>query len=336
MKKGIALFLTALMTLSAVGCASSSPAPATSPAAPAASSDTPSAAAPADDFQYPTSTVTIVVPYSAGGAMDTTARLFAKHAQEITGQTFVISNVAGGSGSVGAADVLSSKADGNKVLIFDPGPGFVNTESNPVPFDVEKDFVYVGRQTSDIRNVVVRADDERFKTSEEFVEYVKNHPGEINISCAGTSTDASLTVELLKRAGLDMTMVPFSGAADAKASLLGKHVDATSLSIGDSISLLNDSQIRVIAVCSEERSPILPDAPTFTELGYDIVWSTSRGYAFKAGTDPRIVDAFESILKQVCENPGYEADITATGCPVDFMGAERLRRLLFRKICHHP
>lgn len=280
-------------------------------------------AAEIEKLDYPKSTITIVVPYGAGGAMDNTARLFAKYAEKLCGQTIIISNISGGSGSVGAADVLSSKADGYKMLIFDPGPGFVNTSVNPVPFDTMEEFVMVGRQTADVRNIVVRKADERFPNPEAFIQYVKDHPGEVNVSTAGATTDAGITIELLNRAGkMEMVNVPFSGAAEAKAALLGGHVDAASISVGDSIAMLRDEQIMVVGVCSIKRSDILPDAPTFAELGLDVSWSTSRGYAFKAGTDERIVAYFEDVLRQVSEDPEYQKELLNLGCPAEFMGSE--------------
>jgi tripartite-type tricarboxylate transporter receptor subunit TctC len=293
-----------------------------------------SASAPAKDeeLKYPEGPVTIVVPYGAGGAMDTAARLFAKYAEKICEQPFVISNVAGGSGSVGAMDVLSSEPDGYKVLIFDPGPGFVTTTNNKTPFDMLKDFSLVASQTADIRNLVVRKDDARFNTPEEFIQYVKDHPGEIDVGVAGAYTDASIALELIKRAGnLDMVTVAFSGAAEAKTNLLGGHVDAVSLSVGDSLAMIANDQIKVIGICSDERSDLLPDTPTFKELGIDAQWSTYRGYAFEKGTDERIVAFFEDLVKQVSEDPEYVKELNALGYPVVYLNSDEFTQLVTDK-----
>lgn len=291
-------------------------------------------AAPAEGetFKYPQGPVTIVVPYGAGGAMDTGARLFAKYAEKICGQPFVISNVAGGSGSVGAMDVLSSEADGSKVLIFDPGPGFVTTAQNTTPFDMLKDFSLVASQTADVRNLVVLKDDPRFGTPEEFIQYVKDHPGDIDVGVAGAYTDASIALELIRRAGdLDMVTVAFSGAAEAKTNLLGGHVDAVSLSVGDSLPMLANDQIMVVGICSDERSDFMPDAPTFKELGIDAEWSTFRGYAFKSGTDERIVAFFDDLVKQVSDDPEYIKELNALGYPVVYFNSEEFTKLVADK-----
>lgn len=275
------------------------------------------------DLNYPTAPITVVVPYSAGGAMDITARLFSKHAEKICGQPIVITNVPGGSGAVGAMDVLKSRNDGYKVLIFDPGPGFVASKENRLPFDTTKDFAIVARQTSDIRVIAIRADDERYSDAEGFFKYVKEHPSSVSVATPGARTDGSIALELLRRKGnLEMTNLPCSGASEAKSNLLGGHVDAAGLSISDCLPLIADKKIIVIGICDVERSPMLPDVPTFKELGVDCVWKTSRGYAFKAGTDERIVAYFDELVKKVSEEPAYIEELRNIGCPVDYMGHE--------------
>ena len=329
MKKLIACLMALAIAVMSVGCSSSGSG---SSAGGTSTPSTSGGSTSGDDFSYPESSITIVVPYAAGGAMDTGARLFAKYAEQICGQPMVINNVAGGSGSVGAMDVLSSDADGYKVLIFDPGPGFVTTSNNEVPFDMLNDFVMVACQTEDIRNLVVRKDDSRFTTPEEFIQYVKDHPGEINVGVAGAYTDASIAQELIYRAGdLEMVNVAFSGAAEVKTALLGGHVDAAALSVGDSIPMLTNDQIMVIGVCSAERSDFMPDVPTFQELGIDAQWSTARGYAFKAGTDQRIVDYFADLVKQVSENEDYIKELNDLGYPVSYQDSEEFTQFVTEK-----
>lgn len=272
---------------------------------------------------YPEGPVTIVVPYGAGGAMDITARLFAKYAEKFCGKPFVVSDVPGGSGSVGAMDVLKSRNDGYKVLIFDPGPGFVSTKTNRIPFNTVRDFVMVGRQTSDARVFAIRADDERFANAEQFFAYVKAHPGEVNVATPGTRTDGSISLTLLNRAtGLEMVNLPCSGANEAKSNLLGGHVDAAGLSVSDCLSLIADKKIIIIGICDSARNEMMPDVPTFKEQGVDVEWKTSRGYAFKKGTKPEIIAFFDDLIKKVSDDPNYAAELKNLGCPVDYMGRD--------------
>lgn len=279
-------------------------------------------------LNYPTGTITIIVPYSAGGAMDTTARVFAKYAEDICGQSIIITNVAGGSGSVGAQQLLNGKTDGYTVLISDPGPGFITTSANTVPFDFEQDFVVAGRQTFDARLIAVRADDSRFTTPEEFIQYVKDHPAELNVGSPGATSDGAISVALLKKAGLDMNAVGCNGASEVKSQLLGGHIDVGALSVSDVIPMLADNQVMVVGVCSEETNPMLPDAKTFKELGYDVAWGTSRGYSLKAGTDPQIVEYWSNLIAEVSANADYQKDLANIGCPVANMDKDEYATLV--------
>ena len=274
-------------------------------------------------LDYPKQTIQLVVPYSAGGAMDLTARVFTQYAEKYCGQSIVINNVAGGSGSVGAQQVLSSKADGYTVLIHDPGPGFITTSSNTVPFNFDTDFVVAGRQTFDARVIAVKADDPRFSSPADFIQYVKDHPGELNVGSPGASTDGQVSVVLLQQAGLDMAVIGCNGASEVKSQLMGGHIDAGALSVSDVIPMLSDNQVMVIGICSEERSEMLPDAQTFKELGYDVEWGTSRGYTFKAGTDEQIIQYWSDLIKQVSEDPEYQEALHNLGCPVAYENHEQ-------------
>lgn len=277
----------------------------------------------AAELGYPTAPITIVVPYGAGGAMDISARLFAKYAEKLCGQPLVVTNVPGGSGSVGAMDVLKSPSNGYKVLIFDPGPGFVSTKTNQLPFKMTEDFVIVARQTSDVRVIAIRADDKRYGNAEQFFDYVKKNPGSVNVATPGARTDGAIALELLRRRGeLEMVNLPCSGANEAKSNLLGGHVDAAGLSISDCLPLLSDKKIIVIGIADTKRNAMLPDVPTFRELGIDCVWKTSRGYAFKARTDKSIVVYFDELVRKVSEDPKYVEELKNIGCPIDYLGHE--------------
>lgn len=315
MKKIISAMLALAMVCSLASCGKKDEPSGTSSGSSTSSANHSSA----ETLNYPKNTINIIVPYSAGGAMDTTARVFAKYAEKICGQSVIITNVAGGSGSVGAQQVLNSKADGYTVLISDPGPGFVTTSVNSVPFDFEKDFVVAGRQTFDARLIAVRADDARFSTPEDFIQYVKDHPGELNVGSPGATSDGAISVTLLKQAGLEMNAVACNGSSEVKSQLLGGHIDVGALSVSDVIPMLADNQVMVVAVCSDETNEMLPDAKTFKELGYDVSWGTSRGYSFKAGTDEKIVQYWSDLIAQVSADPDYQQDLANIGCPVATM-----------------
>lgn len=316
MKKLISAILATCMCFALASCNSSS---SNSSAGTSTGSGSSQTSGSTDELNYPEKNITLIVPYAAGGAMDLTARVFQKYAEEVCGQSIVITNVAGGSGSVGAQQVLNSDADGYTVLISDPGPGFITTSVNSVPFDFESEFVVAGRQTEDPRLIAVRADDDRFSTPQEFIQYVIDHPNELSVGSPGATTDGGISVELLRQAGLEMTAVGCNGATEVKSQLLGGHIDVGALSVSDVLPIMGDGQIMVVGICSEEPSEMLPDVSTFKELGYDVVWSTSRGYSLKAGTDERIVQYWSDLIAEVSENEDYQTELGNIGCAVAVM-----------------
>lgn len=272
---------------------------------------------------YPEGSITVVVPYAAGGAMDITTRLFAKYATKLIGQPIVVVDIPGGSGTVGAMDVLKSKTDGYKILMSDFGPGYVSDKSHKLPFDPIKDFTFCARQITYPRLLVIRSDDKRYSNAEEFFDYVKKNPGDVHVGTAGARTDSSVLVTSLNKVGgLEMVILPCNGTSEALSQLLGGHVDAGAFTSAELITPLANGDIKILGAADNARSPFLPEVPTFKELGYDVLVKTSRGYAFKAGTDASIVEYFENIVKQVSEDPEYIAELANLGLEAGYLNSK--------------
>lgn len=272
---------------------------------------------------YPEGPITIVVPYSAGGAMDITTRLLTKYAAKLIGQPIVTVNIPGGSGAVGATDVFKSKPDGYKLLVSDFGPGCLSSKAHKLPFDIMKDFSFCARQITYPRLIVARTGDKRFSNGAEFFDYVKKNPGNVHVATAGARTDSSVLILALNQAGgLEMVELPSNGTSEALSQVLGGHVDAGAFSTTDIVGPLADGEVFIVGVADNERCRFVPDAPTFKELGLDVVIKASRGYAFKAGTDPAIVEYFDGIVKQVSEDPEYQAELEKIGLDAGYLNSK--------------
>ena len=326
MKKFLALMLAAMMVLSLAACggsssssggsgSSSAPA-ATDSAAPAggeASGSTDAAA-----FKPGNKTLNLIVPYSAGGAVDLGARLMAKYASNYTDIDVVITNVAGGSGTVGAAEMLKYNADGTYMLAYNPSIASLSTPDKPVPYDCTKDMAMVSMMVRDERLITVRADDSRFQTLQDLIEYAKTN--KVTLGCSGTGNVAYYTPLMLARAaGIEdnLTVVAFDGSAEAKTALLGGHIDCASQSYSDIAATPDD--YRVLCNAGSERAVNLPDVPTMKECGYDVVVYVSRGFAMKAGTDEQILKYWSDIIGQVTQDPGFLAEAESLGLPIYYM-----------------
>lgn len=267
-----------------------------------------------------TGTLTIIVPYAAGGAVDLGSRLLAKYAANYTDANIVVTNVSGGGGTVGIAELLKNDADGTYMVASNPSPTYIATADKPLTFDFMTDLAFVSLMVQDQRVMVVPKDNGSYTTLEEFVDYCKANPGKVNVGCSGSGNSAYFTPYLLNQAaGIEMNIVAFDGASEAKAALLGGHIQAASISYSEALPMMQNDQIIVLGVASAERFDKLPDVPTFKEKGYDVQMFTSRGYSMKAGTDPQIVQYWSDIIGKVCEDEGFLAEADGMGLPIVYM-----------------
>lgn len=319
MRKFLALTLSLAMIIGLAACGSSQ-APST-----AASSQTPSAAAPSSDAPTtasytPPKTLTLIVPYAAGGAMDLGARLLAKHAAKYTDTDVVINNIAGGGGTIGPADMLKYNADGAYMCAMNPSPTYVPTPDKPLEYDYMEDFARVAIIMQDQRLIAVPKDNGLYNDLDEFIDYVKANPGKVVIGCSGTGNDAYLTPYVLnQKAGIELTIVSFDGAAEAKSDLLGGHIDALSVSYSEALPMIQNDQIVVLCTAGPERFENLPDIPTLSEKGYDVVFTTNRGYTMKAGTAPEVIEYWSGIIGQVCADEEFLAEADDLGFPIKYL-----------------
>jgi len=309
MKKGIVLALAVIVSLVLPGVSFAEGGPGATPQK-------------LESLNYPSKGIELVIPYAAGGAMDSTGRIFAKYAEKYTGQSISINNVSGGSGFEGAKYLMTTNTDGYTLFLSDPGPGFVRTGANQVPFDFEVAMVPAARINVDSRLIAVSTEHSPFKTPQEFVDYAKAHPGELKIGTPGEYTDGGMAVELLKRAGLDLNAVACNGSGAVREQVLSGALDGGALTVSDVYKLLPDGKLMIVGILSEEKVEAIPDAPTFRELGYDAVWSTSRGISLRAGTDVRILWYWAGLAEQIAKDPEYQKELAELGLKPSYMAAE--------------
>lgn len=324
MKKMLTCLLTAAMLLSLAACGGN---PSGSNAGNSAGGSTGNGsennASSGQTSSYtPPKTVNLIVPYSAGGANDLLARLVSKHAAKYTDSNLVITNIGGGSGTVGLSEVLKHDADGSYMVSGIGTTAFVSTPDKPLTFDYLKDFTFVSMFAQDQRVLVALKDNGKFTNLQEFVDYAKANPGDLEVSATGAATVAYFVPQVLAEvAGIDITIVPYDGGSEQLADLLGGHSDAASLSYSEMLSLDKD-QLIILGVANTERPEVLPDAPTFTEQGYDVVFTIPRGFAMRAGTDPAAVAYWDNVFAQVAQDSEYIQESEDIGFPVVYMNSQ--------------
>ena len=271
---------------------------------------------------YPTRPIEFVVPFGAGGGSDLLARAIAKTIgdERLLAQPLTVTNRAGGSGAVGWAYVLGKRGD----------PYFRATVSGSfwttplvglAPFSY-KDFTPVAGLARDTFLFVVRSES-AYRTLREVVAVSRQSPELISVSGSAVASDDRVATGLLqKAAGIKFNYIPFGGSGPALTALLGGHVSSTWLNPGEGLEQLKAGKVRALAVTSPERLKIMPDVPTFRELGYEIIWEQFRGViappAMPADPLRVIVDAMmkmcrsarwtkdyiePNVLQPVCQGP---------------------------------
>ena len=255
----------------------------------------------------PTGPVTMIVAYKAGNGTDITARILAKHAEKYIGQTIIIDNQDGGSGSKGWSKLANAKPDGMTIGFINL-PNFNSSIVKGLGTYTIDSFAPICNHVTETSIVVVRADDERFPDLKALVEYGKAHDGELIASTNGAQASNHIGAQAFANsAGFTYKAVPKGNTNEELTSLLGKEADFCVVKVPD-IAAMADS-VKVLAVFGSERLPELPDVPTLSELGFYKDWlGSSRCVAAPAGVSPEVVTFYEAAFKQAMEDPDYLAE----------------------------
>ncbi len=217
---------------------------------------------------WPAKPVTLVVPFPPGGASDNVARTLGNHLQERLKQTFVVENKAGATGTIGAAQVKRAPADGSTFLVTSLGPLVIAPHLlKNVPYDAGKDFDYITVAVQ-APNVLVVPAASPHKTLADVLAHLKAQPEKMTFASSGNGSSDHLTAELFwLQTGTTGVHVPYKGGGPAISDLLGGQVDAGFMNINSVIQHINAGKLKVLAITSEKRSPLLPQVPTLGESG---------------------------------------------------------------------
>ena len=266
----------------------------------------PAAFAQAAEAAWPTKPMTLVVPFPPGGASDVVGRLLAQRLTESLGVPVVIENKAGAATAIGATHVARAPKDGY-TLLLSSGSTFTVTPNlnDKLPYRLD-DFEPVAPVATVPFAFVVKKDFPA-ATLPEFVAYAKANPGRINNATNGQGSMVHLLGELVA-SGLDvkLTQVHYKGAAPAMMDMIGGVVDSNVEALTNVVPNVAAGQYRALAVLSAERMPLLPDTPTFRELGYpSVVGETWYGVFAPAGTPAPVVQRLSTALRAITTSPSY-------------------------------
>lgn len=275
---------------------------------------------PVYSADFPTKKVTVICPWSAGGGTDTILRGLARETESFLGQDITVVNKTGGGGAVGHGAGLSARSDGYTVamvtfeLLSLPPQGLV-------PFTY-KDFDLLMRVNMDPAAITVPAD-APYNTLAEFVEYAKANPGAVKVGHSGPGSVWQIAGGIFaEKAGVDLTFVPHDGAAPAITALVGKHIQAVSVSPAEVQGQVEAGTLKILAVMSDERVGNFPDVPTMKESGYDVAFGTWRGLAVPKGTPDDVKTTLHDAFKNGMDSDAFQKFAAASGLGLAYMNAE--------------
>lgn len=263
---------------------------------------------------FPTQTVKIVVPFPAGGTTDILARQLAKELGERWGNTVIVDNRAGASGTIFSEQLARMPADGHTLMLTAThhviNPGLYKN----LKYDTRTDFTPIA-QVAAVPNVLVVHPSFPPKSVQEMVAYAKANQGKVNFGSSGTGGANHLSGELFKSmAGVDMIHIPYKGAAPALNDLLGGQIPVMFDSVPGVLQHIQSGKLRALGVTTLKRSAALPDVPTIDEAGIKGFEATSWFGLYAPGRmEPKLRDKLAGDVRAVLQSAGIRAQFAALG-----------------------
>jgi tripartite-type tricarboxylate transporter receptor subunit TctC len=278
---------------------------------------------------YPTRQIRVIAPFTAGGPTDVIARLFAQKLAESLGHQAYVENLPGAGGNLGTATAAKAPADGYTLIVV--STGFVVNPSlyAKIPYDPIKDFAPVTLIAAS-PNVMVVNPSVQAKTVAELIALIKANPRQYNFAGPGTGSTPHLAGELFKlKYDLDLTHIPYTGAAQAVSSTIAGHTQIAFTALPASLSNIKEGTLRALAVLSAKRHPALPDVPSIAEAGIPEMESdTLTGLLAPAGTPPEIVAALQREVAKMVAAPDVKERLDTLGfVPIANTSAEFAARI---------
>ncbi|HEY5292322.1 MAG TPA: tripartite tricarboxylate transporter substrate binding protein [Burkholderiales bacterium] len=265
---------------------------------------------------YPERPIKMIVPWAAGGDTDNIFRPFAPALQKaLGGATVVIANVGGASGTVGAREAKGSPPDGYTLFaVHDYIHSTYYTGVADVNYTDFEPVCLIAATPS----ILTASPKTKWSTLKAMVEDAKAHPGQISVGATLGSTSHFFPALVEKAAGVKFKYISYDGLAQRMNAILGGHIDLTDGNLTQK-GKVDAGQLKFLASATEKRMAELPNVPTLKELGYDVVYSVSRGLLAPKGTPADILTKLEGACAQASKDPAFAASMKSQGTDVRYL-----------------
>lgn len=281
----------------------------------------------AEKASYPTQTLKVVVPYSAGGGSDIFARTVGK-SLDLKGQPYIVTNVAGAGGSLGVTEVLNSRPDGYTVLFHSITALVGGYYSGIYDKKIFESFEPIAAVFASYYGVCLKANTP-YKTLDDLIKHAKANPGKLSMAVAGLGGAAHIVaLNFANAAGITFNIVPYPGAADVRAAIEGGHADVAVLATMESFDFIKAGKFIQLAYSAPKPIASI-EAPTFIQSGVNFTFTHRNGYLMVKGSPPEAIKYLEAEIKKVAESSDFIKTIEASGAFVDFLGAKEFKEYLY-------
>ena len=278
---------------------------------------------------YPTRSVTIIVPFAAGGSADVYGRILAQQLNAATGHPFILEDRPGAGSIIGSEAAATSKPDGYTLLIISNTHTVNETLFPHKPYKLMTNFLPIAPiNSADL--VLVTHPALGVKTPQELIKLAKQKPGKLTFASSGPGTPYHMAGELFKQmAGIDIVHVPFKGSSEARIDVIGGQVDMMFDAITTMVGLINAGKVTGIATTGKARSTVLPNLPTVAEGGvpnYEaVLW---LGIVAPKGTPAAVVDKLSALITRIDQQPAIQASWEKQGATPVIMNPRQFTSFL--------
>jgi tripartite-type tricarboxylate transporter receptor subunit TctC len=278
---------------------------------------------------YPSRPITMIVPFPPGGVADIVGRPLAATLEKTLKQPIVVVNRTGAGGALGIREAARAAPDGYTLLMglssISIFPVAERINGKPPSYEM-KDFAPIALITADPTVLVVRADGP-YKTVKDFVDAAKANPGKINYSSSGVYGTLHVAMEIFANAaGIRLFHVPYGGGGPAVTALLGGQVEALASGPAAAVGQIRGGKMRALATWSDKRLEMLPELPTFKELGYDAEFYIWSGMFTPAATPAPIVNRLREAVRTAANSPEFRNAMEKVSTPVRYLDAPEFAR----------
>ena len=254
---------------------------------------------------FPERDITMIIPTETGGGSDVIARYLATEVGEVLGVSVVPQNIGGAATATAFQQFMEADADGYTIIMS--LSSLATMKSNNYADITYEDVAQICAVNYDSNVIFIRPEEDRYTNIEEFIDYCKAHPGEVNIGTGSAGGVAHIAItDFCTKAGLEVNLVPNTSGGGFDLLLKNGDVDAIVCGPIDIPSAVAADEVKLICTMTEERLPAFPDVPTAKEIGIDATVAMYRGYHAPKDTPQEVIDVLEAAFKEVIEGEEYQ------------------------------